>query len=181
MLLLKLRNSHTGGQSPEALFSAGTGSPIPGPVRDRGAPPRGVDVKQPLPRGRGSPFGHPGSRIPGFPGFPIPRSRRPPGSRGSWSPGPQGVPRASPGAGLPRSPDPRSGAPDPGLRRGFTSTPRGDPPVTSREGSRGPGVPEHPRPGVPGNQTMGPAGSQNPSFSPLREIPTAGPRREGLM
>jgi len=100
---------------------------------NRGAPPRGVDVK-PLrrgpPRGLGGPGQGPGPardglRDPGVPGTQDPRIRDPP---------PRGLGEArNPVPGSRRVPDP-SGRPGEG---GFTSTPRAGAPRYPR---RGPGV-----------------------------------------
>jgi len=74
---LRLRPPYGGGGlRPQSLRDG-----VP-PGGNRGAPPRGVDVKQPLARGPGAPRGLGGlSRSPGSPGSPVPRSRRPPPDR----------------------------------------------------------------------------------------------------
>jgi len=126
----------------------------PGGRRYRGAPPRGVDVKQPLvggPRGPGRPGG--GSQGPGggTPGTPVPRSRiRDPDP---WPGRPQGAP-GDPGNGVPGPRRPRRG--------GFYINP-------SR---RGPAVPGPPGAGRPGSRGPGePSGASGPDL--LRVLPGA--------
>jgi len=139
--------------------------------------PRGSLLHQPLrplPRGRGSPFRDP--RIPD-PGIGRPRTPRSRDLLVQEGPGPQspgGVSRPGGRAGPPRLPDPGIGVPDPGLRGGFTSTPRaGAPrfPGSGRPvpGSRGPG---------PGQPDQGPEGPGNPAFPafPRRGFTGGSPR-----
>jgi len=172
------------------LYPPGPGGPKGGawaalpsryPAARRRAPPRGVDVKQPLPRGRGSPFRGPRpvpgiredpgdhgpgdlrDRLAGKAGTGLPRPRGWGGLLGSRTPDPAGSLISDPGPG-----------PGPLAEWGFTSTPRGgalSPAGAGRPilGSRDSGRSPNPSPARPG---------QKPLFS---RNPGTGPRREGLM
>jgi len=168
----KLRTWATGRRGGSPL------DPVP-EVRDRGAPPRGVDVKQPLrspPPGAGEPIW--ASRIPdpGIPGIPIPRSRRTLRFRRGPVPGPrEGSPGPARMAGIPDLPIPDRGS-GPGSPQGFYINPSRRPPRKppgSREGLPGsPGVPE----GSPEIPTPPGPGSRRALFPP----PPAGiPRGPG--
>jgi len=138
------------------------GSEVPGCGRDRGAPPRGVDVKQPLGRPPGA-WGTPGDPLDGGSGDPA-------GSRDSGISDPSLRQGAPPGGGPGRAlRDPGPGSPVPGGRRegGFTSTPRAGAPrfpagIPGTPWSQGP-------PGPPGRPETTPPrrGSKIPLFPAL--------------
>jgi len=154
------------GETPRFVASLGSG-----PAGDRGAPPRGVDVK-PLRQGPPGSPGSPGTGLgpcpegpwdPGSPGSPDPEIRdpRPPGAGEAQNPVP----------GSRRVPDPVSGVPAQGFyinpsRRG-PAVPGGGP------GDRGPGE-------VPGRVPRGPEkGPGRPLASHPRPGEPRGPGARG--